>query len=623
MTKDKFKVKGHFTIEQIKDGKVIDKWEQDNTVVMTGHAWLLSMISGIDKTKYGGSEELAYIAVGNSDKSNDLSSDGVEEIDWRLTSEGTIAEGGTKCREPFDTTTSSPVIIEDTQVFHASAVFSDDSFPKLPYGIKEMGVFLSDTPPDKNPLSYDQYKPDAMFSRAVISSAIVKYNDGTDLRVSYKLTVSKTEDVGESGWYEVFYDGFNDCEEGRISPLVTNRTDSSGSDAIHDTNAVSWTNNSNELKIGIDGVSTTDGYLRFQINELLDGEHYLRFRVTPDNLDDDEDIDIILIDSDNCPAFPNGAGDAAAYPESAIYVTENFNDGTASYVKEINITTLYESFISRAGFVLGNYMGIKIKGSVLVGADNFIYVNSTYDIGKSTDHPNLTSVIDRSNIRKLDCFLAEEEEFNPLTPYYRTPIDSLPSFSISTGDADSIGNYLTIEPSPVYAGDDMTIGIYYNLPFHQGGYRTRFRFRFDPIAIADDTTIMIVANCFIAPFTALGIAFTSGFVIQSFTAPANHVEIGLYDIIGAEYEYLTTQLQPETWYWIELTDDFENGISTVAIYDDDGNLLETESFNVSSIMQAANPPTLLAFAELAEIGINEHIVDIDEIRVYRKPSLIP
>lgn len=623
MKEEKYKIKGEFLIEQIKGGKVINSWKQENTVVQTGRAWLLSMISGIGKTAYSGNEELLYVAVGNSDKSNDLSSDGVEVIDWRLTSEGTIATGGVKCRELFDTSTDSPFIIEDVQSFNASAVFTDDSFQTLPYTIKEIGVFISDTPPVKNPLNYDVYKKDSMFSRAVLSNSITKYHDGTQLRVAYKVTVSQLTEETEAGWYLVNYDGFNDCEEGRVSPLLEIKTDSSDSDADYDTTGGNWDNNDTDLIVGIDGGATYDGYVRFPINEIVDGRHYLRIRVNPDDLDDDEDIDIILIDSDNCPTFPDGAGNDAAYPESATYVTETFESGTITYTKEIDITTLYDAFTSRAGFSLGNYMGIKIKGSVLVGADNYIRILQPQDAGYEIYHISLLHIMSTTNIKKIDALLAEAEEFNPALPYYRSPIESIPSFSISPSESKSIGKLLTLDPTSTYAGNDLTSGLYYNIPLHQAGIKIRFRFKYEINTITDDQQVLIVANCTPAPYTVLGLIFVNGVMFNSQTAPSNHIRVGQYDILSGDYRWLTTQLQEDTFYELEFIEDYENQVATITIYDEDGVQLETEDFSVITVSRGVTPPTMSAIMNLMTVGTTDFTFHFDEIYVYRKPYLIP
>jgi len=213
----KSKIKGHVKVEQIdKDGNILQEWEDDNTVVLTGRAWLLAMISGINKDYYAGNEELWGVALGDSNDANDGGSYRVNDYDWHLTSEGLINEGGDDCREPWDTIMHPPYI-EDTRILHASAVFSDDAFPILPYTIREIGVFISDTPPTADPYIRVDQRPYTMFGRVITPNyGITKFNDNTDLRVKYTLDISSTlDDMISAGWTILEYEGFNDYD----SPL--------------------------------------------------------------------------------------------------------------------------------------------------------------------------------------------------------------------------------------------------------------------------------------------------------------------------------------------------------------------------------------------------------------------
>ncbi|MHA1277381.1 MAG: hypothetical protein ACTSQ8_09340 [Candidatus Helarchaeota archaeon] len=209
---NKIPIKGHFEIERLdEDGNVIEKWEQHNTVVLTGRAWLLSMISGIDKDDYAGNEELWGIALGKSKNANDGTPNTVKNNDWHLTSEGLINEGGDKLREAFDDYMIPPYI-EDTRILHASSVFTDDSFPVLPYTFNEIGVFISATPPTADPYVNVDQRPNCMFGRMITPNyGITKYNDGTQIRVKYTLDISESlGDMVSAGWTLLEYEGWND-----------------------------------------------------------------------------------------------------------------------------------------------------------------------------------------------------------------------------------------------------------------------------------------------------------------------------------------------------------------------------------------------------------------------------
>ncbi|MHC1591764.1 MAG: hypothetical protein ACXQS8_06745 [Candidatus Helarchaeales archaeon] len=209
---EKIPIKGHFEIERTdENGNVLEKWENDNTVVLTGRAWLLSMISGIDKEDYAGNEQLWGIALGKSKDANDGTPNTVKNNDWHLTSEGMINEGGDKLREPFDDYMIPPYI-EDTRILHASSVFTDDSFPVLPYTFNEIGVFISSTPPTSDPYVNVDQRPHCMFGRMITPNyGITKYNDGTQIRVKYTLDISESlGDIVSAGWTLLEYEGWND-----------------------------------------------------------------------------------------------------------------------------------------------------------------------------------------------------------------------------------------------------------------------------------------------------------------------------------------------------------------------------------------------------------------------------
>ena len=133
-----------------------------------------------------------------------------------------------------------------------------------------------------------------------------------------------------------------------------------------------WNNNGITLSVGsIDNI-----YLRFPINipkgATIGLCHLYILKTANPIFLLALDYRAYLIDSDNCAAFPDGTGDETGYP-----VTATFVDGTFTYgggYKVVNITTLLQAFIDRAGYVPGTYMGIKITR--LAGSIENVFVSS-------------------------------------------------------------------------------------------------------------------------------------------------------------------------------------------------------------------------------------------------------
>lgn len=190
-----------------KNGNVIDRREDHNIIVKTGFHFILDFIANVGRTAYGsGCIYISHMALGSSNATNvglelgQAGYNGPSEEDWRLSAEGTLDNlgGGSPCRVEFDQLIHPPVRVNE--VLTVTGVFTDGDFPVLPYEIREMGLFLSDTPPTADPRIDPTQLPHSMISRVVrtwdsanqrwIENPYTKQNDLTDLRIRYSLELS-------------------------------------------------------------------------------------------------------------------------------------------------------------------------------------------------------------------------------------------------------------------------------------------------------------------------------------------------------------------------------------------------------------------------------------------------
>lgn len=167
-----------------------------NTVVETGAEFLLDLMFTLDTYGTGG---ITHEALGDSNATNDGLAgpsagspipeetgtwQGVDPDDWRLSNEVTRVAINTVER------TDQSVLV--------TAVFDNALFPTGGSQIREVGLFLSDTPPNVNPQYDGNERPNSMFSRALFVTASggfyhdsyeQKDNDGLDMKVYYRMEV--------------------------------------------------------------------------------------------------------------------------------------------------------------------------------------------------------------------------------------------------------------------------------------------------------------------------------------------------------------------------------------------------------------------------------------------------
>jgi len=168
---------GKLTFQQVdKKGNILTERTIKNIVVETGREFILDLLIN-NVTYYQGNIYLTMMAAGSIN--NPATVD-----DWRLRGEGTVNEGGAICRVNLDPQTARTLT---TITFHG--VFTDGDFPVIPYTIGELGVFLGDRPPTSDPQDDATQRPYAMFNRLVLDPRFTKYNDGTDIRFIYEVTI--------------------------------------------------------------------------------------------------------------------------------------------------------------------------------------------------------------------------------------------------------------------------------------------------------------------------------------------------------------------------------------------------------------------------------------------------
>lgn len=175
------KIVGKVKLQQVnKEGEVLKEGDFKNIVVETGKEFILDLL--INKTDYyQGNTSIGWMACGSINVAP-------SKDDWKLYGEGTLNEGGAMCRVTLDPQTDRTLT---TIEFHG--VFTEGDFPSLPYPIGELGAFLGSRPPSSDPQSDSSQRPYAMFNRLVIDPIWIKYNDGTDLRFKYTVTLTDEE----------------------------------------------------------------------------------------------------------------------------------------------------------------------------------------------------------------------------------------------------------------------------------------------------------------------------------------------------------------------------------------------------------------------------------------------
>lgn len=146
-----------------------------------------------------------------------------------------------------------------------------------------------------------------------------------------------------------------------LAEVIVNPIYASADDAHFNYSGNVWGNSTSHITID----DTFRGYLRFGINIPRGATiTYTKLWYLKDSTDA-VSMDLHLLDLDNCPAFPDGAGTEASYP---------IDDGTAGYPKkiswtdsawggwkELDITAHLQAFIDRTGYLPGQYMGLRVS----------------------------------------------------------------------------------------------------------------------------------------------------------------------------------------------------------------------------------------------------------------------
>ena len=146
----------------------------------------------------------------------------------------------------------------------------------------------------------------------------------------------------------------------RVDYAVT----ASGNDAFEPT----YTYTASSSLIGWQGTNSSNrtnryAYFRWAVN-IPDGARItyatISVRALNPGTTGSPDLDMFLIDSDNCPSFQTNPSSLATNGTVLTWSPSNFTQGTWYSVG--NITTLVQLYINRAGYTSGNYMGIKLGG---------------------------------------------------------------------------------------------------------------------------------------------------------------------------------------------------------------------------------------------------------------------
>jgi hypothetical protein len=175
--KDNLKLIGTLELEQVdRDGKVIRNGTYKNLVVETGVELILDLLINT-VSDYDGNVILTNMACGSINIEPTVD-------DWNLYGEGTLNQGGAICRVVLDPQTARTL---QTVEFHG--VFTTGDFPVIPYSCGEFGAFVSNLPPLNDPQTDSTQRARAMFNRLVLDPPWIKYDDGTDLRFKYTVTI--------------------------------------------------------------------------------------------------------------------------------------------------------------------------------------------------------------------------------------------------------------------------------------------------------------------------------------------------------------------------------------------------------------------------------------------------
>jgi hypothetical protein len=187
-------------IEYISKGEIPPWWRKvaDNKLVRGGAAFIEDKIMGNSNSQWLNSE-VSYMAIGREDATNFGSEgpstgakpktgtwQGASTLDFRLSLE--------VARSPLNFSRLGDVLV-------ASAVFSDADIHDWGAGvtatdIRELGLFLSDTPPTENPFDAEDEQPNAMIVRSVRYSettddytedSLVKEADDENLELFYQM----------------------------------------------------------------------------------------------------------------------------------------------------------------------------------------------------------------------------------------------------------------------------------------------------------------------------------------------------------------------------------------------------------------------------------------------------
>jgi hypothetical protein len=143
-------------------------------------------------------------------------------------------------------------------------------------------------------------------------------------------------------------------------PVADFEIQAGADDADFEDNGSTWDNNDTIINCGCGAACNPEyrAYFRFPLNVPRGSTiAACNFKVYCATQTNDPEFHIFLIDSDDCPAFPDGAGNEAAYASTATSVAWDPNPAATN---TIDITDLVQDFIDRSGYVPGAYIGLKI-----------------------------------------------------------------------------------------------------------------------------------------------------------------------------------------------------------------------------------------------------------------------
>lgn len=184
--------------EYVSMGEKPPWWRElsDNKIVRGGAAYIEDRITGNSNSQWVNSE-ISYMGIGTEDATNFGTEgpstgakpktgnwQGASTLDFRLTLEA--------ARSPVNFTRLGDVLV-------LSAVFSDADIHEpgaTATSIRELGIFLSDTPPTDNPFDSQSEQENAMIVRSVrysetvsdyVDDPLVKEANGEDLELFYQM----------------------------------------------------------------------------------------------------------------------------------------------------------------------------------------------------------------------------------------------------------------------------------------------------------------------------------------------------------------------------------------------------------------------------------------------------